>query len=140
MDPSRYGPRGGGPSAPDELQPGRHGREERVVGRCEVVRRVARETAAVARAAGASSLSEEEAFAAVRDVARATGDNASSMLQDARARRPTTEIDHLNGVLMFDRLEGDQRKEALAEYRRIEEQATALDAPRQPLRRRLGLG
>ncbi len=35
------------------------------------------------------------------------------------------EIDHLNGVLMFDRLEGDQRKDALSEYRRIEEQAAA---------------
>ena len=49
------------------------------------------------------------------------------------------EIDHLNGVLMFDRLEGDQRKEALAEYRRIEEEA-ARQAARPPIRRRLGLG
>jgi peptide deformylase len=29
------------------------------------------------------------------------------------------ELDHLNGVLMFDRMEPDQRKAALAEYRRI---------------------
>jgi peptide deformylase len=36
------------------------------------------------------------------------------------------ELDHLNGVLMFDRMEADQRKEALAEYRRI------LDAPVAP--------
>ena len=48
------------------------------------------------------------------------------------------EVDHLNGILMFDRLEGDQRKEALAEYRRLEEQAAELAASRQPLRRRLG--
>src|SRR4051812_16033627 len=35
------------------------------------------------------------------------------------------ELDHLNGVLMFDRMELDQRKEALKEYRRIvDEQAT----------------
>ena len=30
------------------------------------------------------------------------------------------EIDHLNGVLMFDRMEADQRKAALAEYRRLQ--------------------
>ena len=29
------------------------------------------------------------------------------------------EVDHLQGVLMFDRMTADQRKEALAEYRRI---------------------
>ena len=49
------------------------------------------------------------------------------------------EIDHLLGILMFDRLEGDQRKDALAEYRRIEEQAELLARPREPLRRRLRL-
>ena len=49
------------------------------------------------------------------------------------------EIDHLNGVLMFDRLEGDQRKEAMREYRRIEEEA-AKQGGRTPIRRRLGLG
>jgi peptide deformylase len=42
-------------------------------------------------------------------------------------------------VLMFDRLEGDQRKEAMREYRRIEEQAAEGATERQPLRRRLGL-
>ena len=31
------------------------------------------------------------------------------------------ELDHLNGVLMFDRMTPDQRREALAEYRRISE-------------------
>ena len=40
---------------------------------------------------------------------------------------------------MFDRLEGDQRKEAMKEYRRIEEEA-AKQASRSPIRRRLGLG
>ena len=44
---------------------------------------------------------------------------------ELEARMFQHEIDHLNGVLMFDRLEGDQRKEALAEYRRIEEQEAA---------------
>ena len=31
------------------------------------------------------------------------------------------ELDHLNGVLMFDRMSPDQRKEAIAEYRRLVE-------------------
>lgn len=31
------------------------------------------------------------------------------------------EIDHLNGVLMFDRMTPDQRKDAMAEYRRLQE-------------------
>jgi len=36
------------------------------------------------------------------------------------------ELDHLNGVLMFDRMQPEQRKEALQEYRRIiDEQAAA---------------
>ncbi len=59
---------------------------------------------------------------------------------ELEARMFQHEIDHLHGVLMFDRLEGDQRKAAMAEYRRIEEQAAA-EAPvqRAPLRKRLGL-
>ena len=44
---------------------------------------------------------------------------------ELEARMFQHEIDHLNGVLMFDRLEGDQRKEAMREYRRMEEQAAA---------------
>jgi len=43
------------------------------------------------------------------------------------------ELDHLNGVLMFDRMQPDQRKQALAEYRRI------LDEQSQPRPRRLRL-
>ena len=35
------------------------------------------------------------------------------------------ELDHLNGVLMFDRMAPQQRKEALTEYRRISEVAAA---------------
>lgn len=58
---------------------------------------------------------------------------------ELEARMFQHEIDHLNGVLMFDRLEGDQRKEAMREYRRIEEQAAAGVSERQPLRKRLGL-
>lgn len=60
---------------------------------------------------------------------------------ELEARMFQHEIDHLDGVLMFDRLEGDQRKDALAEYRRIEEQAAAGEAAseRTGLRRRLRL-
>ena len=43
------------------------------------------------------------------------------------------EVDHLQGVLMFDRMTADQRKEALAEYRRI------LDEQGAPTPRRLKL-
>ena len=47
------------------------------------------------------------------------------------------ELDHLHGVLMFDRMETEQRKEALKEYRRIvDEQATAT-ASAKPRRLRL---
>ncbi len=41
------------------------------------------------------------------------------------------EIDHLNGVLMFDRMTPDQRKAAMAEYRALQEQP-----PTQPLQKR----
>lgn len=60
---------------------------------------------------------------------------------ELEARMFQHEIDHLDGVLMFDRLEGDQRKDALAEYRRIEEQAAGLRpaeaAAQEPRRLRL---
>lgn len=42
------------------------------------------------------------------------------------------EIDHLHGVLMFDRMTPDQRKEALIEYRRLQE--TPAPAQRRRLR------
>ena len=57
---------------------------------------------------------------------------------ELEARMFQHEIDHLNGVLMFDRLEGSQRKEALAEYRRIEDEAAvATPAQRPGILRRL---
>jgi len=43
------------------------------------------------------------------------------------------EIDHLQGVLMFDRMTPEQRKEAMAEYRRMSE-AAAQPAQRRRLR------
>ena len=42
------------------------------------------------------------------------------------------ELDHLHGVLMFDRMSPEQRKEALAEYRRITSEPVT--APRRRLR------
>lgn len=53
---------------------------------------------------------------------------------ELEARMFQHELDHLNGVLMFDRMTREQRKEAMTEYRRITEQPTAA-APR---RLRLG--
>ena len=44
------------------------------------------------------------------------------------ARLIQHEFDHLHGVLMFDRMTPDQRKEALTEYRRMQE-APAKAAP-----------
>jgi peptide deformylase len=43
------------------------------------------------------------------------------------------EIDHLQGVLMFDRMTPEQRKEAMTEYRRLQE-APATEAPKRRLK------
>ena len=51
------------------------------------------------------------------------------------ARLIQHELDHLHGVLMFDRMTPDQRKEALIEYRRIQDEP--VKAPRRPRRLRL---
>lgn len=40
------------------------------------------------------------------------------------------ELDHLNGVLMFDRMSEEQRREALSEYRRISEGSVPLGESR----------
>ncbi len=67
-----------------------------------------------------------------------SGDVIEIEADELEARMFQHEIDHLQGVLMFDRMSPDQRKEALREYRRIEDEAAA-QATRQPLRRRLRL-
>jgi peptide deformylase len=54
------------------------------------------------------------------------------------ARLIQHELDHLHGVLMFDRMTPDQRKEALIEYRRIQDEP--VKAPRRPRRLRCGGG
>jgi peptide deformylase len=50
---------------------------------------------------------------------------------ELEARLFQHELDHLHGVLMFDRMTPDQRKAAMAEYRRLQD-----DAPVGPPRRR----
>jgi peptide deformylase len=61
------------------------------------------------------------------------GEEVEIEADDFLGRMFQHEIDHLNGVLMFDRMTPDQRKEAMAEYRRIQE------TPQAPQRRRLKL-
>ena len=62
------------------------------------------------------------------------GDEVEIEASELMGRMFQHEIDHLNGVLMFDRMTPEQRKEAMAEYRRLQE----APAPR-PQRRRLRL-
>ena len=53
---------------------------------------------------------------------------------EVEARMFQHELDHLNGVLMFDRMTPEQRKEALAEYERLQQ---AANEPARPRRLRL---
>jgi peptide deformylase len=55
---------------------------------------------------------------------------------ELEARMFQHELDHLNGVLMFDRMTAEQRREAMAEYRRLQE---ASESTPSPPRRRLRL-
>jgi len=50
---------------------------------------------------------------------------------ELEARMYQHELDHLHGVLMFDRMQPEQRKQAIAEYRRLEREAAA-ESPVQP--------
>lgn len=62
------------------------------------------------------------------------GEQVELEVDELMGRMFQHEIDHLDGVLMFDRMTPDQRKLALAEYRRLQEQPAAT-----PVRRRLKL-
>ncbi len=67
------------------------------------------------------------------------GDVVEREADELEARMYQHELDHLHGVLMFDRMTPEQRKEAIAEYRHLQEAAQTgapADAPR---RRRLRL-
>ena len=64
------------------------------------------------------------------------GNTVEREADELEARMYQHELDHLHGVLMFDRMPDDQRKEALAEFRRIQrEEADGAQRRRSPLRR-----
>ena len=52
------------------------------------------------------------------------GNEISLEADELEARLFQHELDHLNGVLMFDRMQPEQRKQALAEYKKLSEQAS----------------
>ena len=59
---------------------------------------------------------------------------------ELEARMYQHELDHLHGVLMFDRMQPDQRKAALAEFRRVQEAERADEVqPADSMFRRLRL-
>lgn len=63
------------------------------------------------------------------------GDEVEIEADELLGRLFQHELDHLEGVLMFDRMTPDQRREALADYRRLQEQPAV--EPRAPRRLRL---
>lgn len=54
------------------------------------------------------------------------GNEISLEADELEARLFQHELDHLNGVLMFDRMQPEQRKQAIAEYKKLSEQAAPL--------------
>lgn len=64
------------------------------------------------------------------------GNTVEIEADELEARIFQHELDHLHGVLMFDRMTPEQRKEAMADWRRIQEGGPEEPAPR---RRRLRL-
>jgi peptide deformylase len=61
------------------------------------------------------------------------GDEVEMEATELMGRMFQHELDHLHGVLMFDRMTPDQRKEAMKEYRRLQEQPLT-EAPKRRLR------
>jgi len=58
------------------------------------------------------------------------GNEVAIEADELEARLFQHELDHLNGVLMFDRMQPEQRKAAIAEYKKLTEQAAGLSAPK----------
>jgi len=58
------------------------------------------------------------------------GNEVAIEADELEARLFQHELDHLNGVLMFDRMQPEQRKAAIAEYKKLTEQATGLSSPK----------
>jgi peptide deformylase len=50
------------------------------------------------------------------------------------------ELDHLDGVLMFERMTAEQRKLAMGEWRRMQSDLSSTPAAEQQKKRRIGLG
>jgi peptide deformylase len=66
------------------------------------------------------------------------GDVVEREADELEARMYQHELDHLHGVLMFDRMEPDQRKAALKEFRRLQAEVSApKSAESRPRRLRL---
>ena len=61
------------------------------------------------------------------------GDEIEIEASELMGRLFQHEIDHLNGVLMFDRMTPEQRKAAMTEYRRLQERPAA-ETPSRRLR------
>jgi peptide deformylase len=55
------------------------------------------------------------------------GNEISIEADELEARLFQHELDHLNGVLMFDRMQPEQRKQAMAQYIMITEQAAPVE-------------
>jgi peptide deformylase len=62
------------------------------------------------------------------------GDEVEIEASELMGRLFQHEIDHLHGVLMFDRMTPEQRKEAMTEYRRLQEAPPAPEAPKRRLK------
>ncbi len=62
------------------------------------------------------------------------GNTVELEADELEARLFQHELDHLHGVLMFDRMTPEQRKEAMTEYRRIQTAEATEAAPRRRLR------
>jgi peptide deformylase len=58
------------------------------------------------------------------------GNPVEREVDELESRMFQHEIDHLNGVLMFDRMTPDQRRDALAEYRRLVDEGEAREGKR----------
>jgi peptide deformylase len=62
------------------------------------------------------------------------GNEVEVEADELTARLFQHELDHLQGILMFDRMSPEQRREAMREYRRLQEDPPAAPAPKRRLR------
>jgi peptide deformylase len=62
------------------------------------------------------------------------GNEVSLEADELLARLIQHELDHLDGVLMFDRMQPEQRKDALAQWRRLQDEPRPAERPRRRIR------